>query len=94
MYNLLMHGADDKWDSGTADVERDRFLEHTDKAIAERFKSLDDNILAKLKSYPVLFAYEMPQDRAARLGWITHIERYQPVLRIKFHFDKTPLSLS
>jgi hypothetical protein len=87
MYNLLMHGADDKWDSGTADVERDRFLEHTDKAIAERFKSLDDNILAELKSYPVLFAYEMPQDRAARLGWITHIERYQPVLRIKFHFD-------
>jgi hypothetical protein len=82
MYNLLMHGADDKWDSSTADVERDRFLEHTDKAIAERFKSLDDNILAELKSYPVLFAYEMPQDRAARLGWITHIERYQPLLNL------------
>jgi len=65
MYSLLMHGADEQWDSGTADVERDRFLEHTDKAIAERFKPLDDNILAELKSYPVLFAYEIPHDRAA-----------------------------
>jgi hypothetical protein len=68
MYSLLMHGNEEKWDTGSADIERDRFLEHTDDAIAERFKSLDDNIVAELKSYPVLFAYEMPKDRAARVS--------------------------
>jgi hypothetical protein len=87
MYSLLMHGNDEKWDSGTADIERGRFLEHTDEAIAQRFKSLDDKIITELKSYPVLFAYEIPQDRAARLGWISHIARHETLLKFKFHFD-------
>lgn len=87
MYSLLMSGGDDTWDGGEADFDRGRFLEYTDKSIAERLKSLNDDVLTELKSYPALFSYEKPGDRAARLGWITDIQRHQKSLKIKFHFD-------
>lgn len=88
MYNLLMSGGDDTWDTGKADFDRSRFLEYTEKALAARFRSLDDTALAELMSYPALFSYEKPEDRPARIGWITDVERQQRLLKIQFHFDE------
>jgi Predicted nucleotide-binding protein containing TIR-like domain len=87
MYSLLMSADPTTWDNGSATMGRDRFLEHTDSAVAARFRPLDDDLLSELKKYPVLFSYEKPCDRAARLGWVTDIQRLQNELQIKFYFD-------
>lgn len=74
MYNLLITANEDEWEKGYSIIDRSRFLEYTNKDIAEKFEILDEENIEKLKSYPCLFAYEGILSRDARVGYLTDIK--------------------
>jgi len=86
-YSLLMSGNDEKWDTGNATFETDRFLEYTVQPLKEKYKDLSDATLDALKSMPTLFAYERGCERSARVGKIDTISRRASGLEIRFSFD-------
>lgn len=93
MYNLLMDSNIGLWDKGGATVDLTRYLEHTSKKLKEELGTLDDATIVKLKSWPALFAYELPVSRSpeqpfARVGRITDIDVRGSQARIKFEFDQ------
>lgn len=96
MYNLLMVGAQGYWDEDRdfTEFEWPRFLEHTDQTIRESFLPLSDESIAKLTSYPALFAYEFRErgggaegGSTARVGKIVEIRRRQKEVQFRYQFD-------
>lgn len=87
MFNLLISGVSHFWELGEADFEFDRFLEHTDDGIKERFKPLTDEHVEALKKLPSLFAYEAQCKAAARAGRLIEVRRRRGRLHLKFEFD-------
>ena len=88
LYNLIMHYSPEFWlgDSEYVDFSKDRFLEHTDEDVREKFKSLDDATKSKLLKLPTLFATEQ-EEADTRIGKITKIEEEPRNLRIYFKFE-------
>lgn len=87
MYNLLISGTADFWELGEADFDSDRFLEHTEAGIKERFKTLTVEHVETLKKLPAFFAYEAQLKAAARVGRLVEICRRRGRLHLKFEFD-------
>jgi hypothetical protein len=86
MYNLLMVANPEYWDSGSAKLEKSRFLEYTSDDIKNCHRSLDANSIALLKRLPTLFAFERQIDKPARLGSINNIATQNDSIAIRFDF--------
>ncbi len=84
MYNLLMSGGSETWDHGAAELEYDRFLEHTDDEIRAEYRELTPAAIAKIKLFPALFTFEKGTSAPSRIGKITDLQRYGKSLHIRF----------
>jgi hypothetical protein len=99
LYNLIMTAREGEWEyanekSGSAKILRSRFLEHTDKDIAEQFRSLNPAVLQRLLEIPSLFAYEVGVASAARVGRLLDIHVQAKTLEIWFEFDPSVPAIS
>lgn len=72
MYTLLVSGAASEQDSGPFKMDRHRFLEYTDDAIAKQIQPLSVEAVQCLQSWPCILMNEGRGDEIARLGRITH----------------------
>lgn len=88
MYNLLITAGEDYWEESPASTDLGRFLEYTSDGLREKYKTLTDETIEEIKTYPALFAYEDHLDKPAKIGWIKSIERRYGSLRIAFEFDE------
>jgi predicted nucleotide-binding protein len=88
MLNLLVHGNLTAWESGTASIERERFLEHTVPQLSEQFAALDPKVVERLKQMPALFSYERQrnEETAVRLGRIYDLRITGTDINIRFEF--------
>jgi len=93
MYSLLMVGASDYWDDKRGvDFKTDRYLECTDDRLKARLSPLTPQVASELKSWPALFAYElprpgMPAPELARVGMLTEVHLRGPTIRVGYEFD-------
>lgn len=96
MFNFLVSGSGEAWDSSAFKYTRDRVTEHTVSDIKKQFKTLDEPTIEKLKSFPTLFAYEEQHKKDARIGWITRIKLKNSSVIIEYEFESTlpPISYS
>ena len=88
MYSLIVSASEGAWNESHFAIGLDRFLEHTDKAVKERFQALDEATTALLTRLPTVFAYERGVDGPARVGWITGLRERQGEICISFAFDE------
>lgn len=87
MFNLLISGNPESWNSSPYEIERGRsVVEYTADEISERYKLFDDKAIRELKSFPCLFVVENEQ-RESRVGYITNIRLRQSSVVIDFEFD-------
>lgn len=87
MFNLLISGHAESWDSSPYELERGRsVVEYTADEISERYKLFDERAIRELKSFPCLFVIENEQ-RESRIGYITNIRVRQATVVIDFVFD-------
>lgn len=87
MFNLLISGNDETWDSSPYELERGRsVVEYTADEISERYKFFDEKAVRELKSFPCLFVIENER-RASRIGYITDIRARRSTVVIDFEFD-------
>ncbi|SMD17230.1 protein kinase family protein [Sporomusa malonica] len=87
LYNLLISGSEDSWETNSYIIDADRFLEYTDKDLKERFLKLDKEQIDEIKSLPCIFAYEDFSDKTEGfIGYITDITKRQG--KIKITYDK------
>lgn len=87
MFNLLISGNPESWDSSPYELERGRsVVEYTADEIRERYRNFDDKSIRELKSFPCLFVVEN-EERESRIGYITDIRVRQNTVVIHFEFD-------
>lgn len=89
MYSLLMSSNEVLWEKSPAEFPRDRIFEYTDKSVEDMFLSEDGTIKHILFSVPCLFAYEFPNRKGARVGWVRHVEYNTDTVLIHFHIDQS-----
>jgi TIR domain len=87
MYNMLMTARGGDWNNPTWVLAADRFLEHTNEAIASRYRSMSDAVVEELKGLPTLFTYERFVGEPARVGRITEIQRRTREIKISLALD-------
>ncbi len=88
IYNLLISGDENAWESDTKIFERDRcIVEYTDKDLIARFSKLGENEINEIKKSICIFAYEDYCKKDASLGFIKEITVRQT--GVKIVFDKT-----
>ena len=95
MFNLLISGYPESWDSSHYEFERGRsVVEYTAAEIRERYKAFNEKSIKELKSFPCLFVLENEQ-RESRIGYITDIHVRQNTVKIHFELDSIfpPLSI-
>ncbi|EGO8089621.1 toll/interleukin-1 receptor domain-containing protein [Enterococcus faecalis] len=86
-YNLFVSADETAWESNSYIMTRDRCLtSYTSSEIKEEFDLFNDKSLAKIKSFPCLFAYEKGRDMAPYIGYITNIKVRGK--GVKFEFEK------
>ncbi len=87
MFNLLIAGREDAWDTGSLELERGRVVvEYTVDEISERYRALSEAAVEELKSLPSLFAIE--HERApTKIGFITEVRIVNSGVRFSFEFD-------
>jgi hypothetical protein len=92
VYNLIISGNDEAWESSPYSLEVARLGEYTAEALRTRYQKLTSAAITELQSFPTLFAYEHMVKKAARFGQVTRIS--QPSGRsLRFHFklyDQVP----
>lgn len=87
MFNLLISGNPESWDSSPYELERGRsVVEYTANEISERYRQFDEKSIRELKSFPCLFVIEN-EGRESRIGYITDIRLRQNTVVIHFEFD-------
>lgn len=87
MFNLLISGSPESWDSPSWEIERARaVVEYTADEISERYKFFDEKAIRELKSFPCLFVIEN-EYRESRIGYITNIRVRQNTVVVDFEFD-------
>lgn len=87
MFNLLISFNPETWASDSYEFDKSRVaIEYTADEISERYKSLDDNAIEELKSFPTLFVTEQEQTES-RIGRITNIRVRSSTVFIEFQFD-------
>jgi hypothetical protein len=89
-----MVGSRGGWDGGGANFDRTRYLEHTDDEIKHQLSALTSEVIEKLLTWPVLFAYEFSKydDADTEVAWVgrlTSIKVRYSKIRITFEFDPT-----
>jgi len=95
LFNLLISGYPESWDSSHYEFERGRsVVEYTAAEIRERYKAFNEKSIKELKSFPCLFVLENEQ-RESRIGYITDIHVRQNTVKIHFELDSIfpPLSI-
>ena len=88
MYNLIVTAREGAWNGHPYEFERRRAFEYTDDEFVENYKDLDDAVIAELRSFPTLFAYEAPVGADARLGFITTIRLRRDNVRLEYNFQE------
>lgn len=87
MFNLLISGNPESWDSSPYELQRGRsVVEYTADEISERYKFFDEKAIRELKSFPCLFVIEN-EEQESRIGYITDIRVRQNTVVIHFEFD-------
>ncbi|WP_419833473.1 TIR domain-containing protein [Endozoicomonas atrinae] len=87
MFNLLISGNPESWDSTPWEIERARaVVEYTADEISERYKFYDEKAIRELKSFPCLFVIEN-EHRESRIGYITNIRVRTNTVVVDFEFD-------
>ncbi len=96
MYNMLMTARGGDWNNPTWVLSTDRFLEHTNDAIAARYRSMSDAVVEELKGLPALFTYERFVAEPACVGRITEIQRRTSEIKITLALDPSvpPIQMS
>jgi hypothetical protein len=92
MYSLMMVGSRGWWDNGGTDFDLGRYLEHTDDDLKQQLQPMSADVVERLKSWPVLFAYEFsnydePSTQIAWVGRLSSIKVRHSTARIAFEFD-------
>lgn len=84
MYNLIISGNENAWESDSLILDRTRCItEYTEKELNERFGSLGESEVNEIKNYPCIFAYEDPCDKDAFVGYIKDIKVRQMGVKIE-----------
>lgn len=89
-FSLLVDFKLDAWESGSALVTHERYLEHTDEAVAATFSPMSPLVVAALMASPAIFARETVDGdtkQFARVGRITDIDSRERGYFIRFDFD-------
>lgn len=87
MFNLLISGNSESWNSSPFELERSRAaVEYTADEISERYKFFDEKAIQELKSFPSLFVIEN-EALESRIGYIINIRVRQNSVVIDFEFD-------
>lgn len=74
LYNLLISGDDNAWESRSVIFDVDRcIVEYTDKDLINRFVKLGRDEIKGIKKIPCIFAYEDYCNKDASIGYITDI---------------------
>jgi hypothetical protein len=96
MYNLIVAGHEGAWGGSPYRLERGRFGEYTDNAIAAKYKSLAPTAIAELQSLPTLFAYEHAHNADARIGFLQRVTSRSDQVQIDYAFypDLPPIPAS
>lgn len=85
LYNLLISGDDNAWESTSVIFDVDRcILEYTDKDLINRFVKLGRDEIKEIKKIPCIFAYEDYCNKDASIGYITDIVVRQVGIKITF----------
>jgi predicted nucleotide-binding protein len=88
MFNVMVTGGDNLWETGAYEWSRERVLEHTTEAIKIRLGALGEKELEELLSLPTLFMYEQSAQGNAKVGTIKRIQqRSGREFRVIFEFD-------
>ncbi|HDZ71889.1 MAG TPA: TIR domain-containing protein [Aurantimonas coralicida] len=89
MYNLLVSGDPDAWESREYEYERDRCLtEYTDKEISKQFLDFSDKSIEFLREIPCIFAYESHCKKPPKFGRIGEISRRSGGIRVRCNFEE------
>jgi predicted nucleotide-binding protein len=107
MYNLLMAGSGDYWEGRrVTEIEWSRFLEHTQKGVAEPFKERDSVDASKLIAFAALFLPEFAKTadaggaaeerQFAYIGRIIEVRLRNNEIQFKYEFDDkySPIPIS
>lgn len=87
MFNLLVSGSPEDWNSSPYELERGRSVnEYTADEIRERYRNFDEKSIRELKSFPCIFVIEN-EGGGSRIGYITDIRVRQNTVVIYFEFD-------
>lgn len=89
MYNLLISGDEEAWESSSYMLDLVRFLEYTEEDIKKRFSKITDELVNEIISYPCIFAYEDYCEKDANLGYITDIMVRQGKVKITIKKEAT-----
>jgi len=85
LYNLLISGDENAWESNTKIFDLERCLrEYTEKDIIEKYGRLGKTEINEIKKLPCIFAYEDHCGKDAIIGYITDILVRQDGLKITF----------
>lgn len=84
-----MTSQDGYWNGTPATFDLSRYLEYTNDSLRERLAKMTDAVIEELKTLPTLFAYEAYKTSAARVGWITGIQRRHAEVRLVYEFDES-----
>lgn len=88
MYNMIMTSGGQNWDKESLVMDSSRYLEWTNKEIAEKFSKMTDEVVEHLMGLPTLFAYEAFVQESARFGYVTSVQRRQSEFKITWEFDQ------
>jgi len=88
VYNLIVTAEEGAWDGKSYVLPQERITEYTDDSLKTRYRILDDQAIAELKSLPTIFAYEEPRDTPARVGRVTRIRSRRGRVRLDFELLK------
>lgn len=81
---MLMTCEEAAWEKREWSIELTRFLEYTAEPIAQYFKQLNNEVIAKILEMPTLFTYEGAGSLPSRVGKITRIIRSHRDLKIQW----------
>lgn len=88
LYNLLISGNENAWESSSYLLDFNRFLEYTDQDIKGKFAKLSNGEINEIIKYPCIFAYEDGWEKDAIFGYITDIIVRQGKIKITFQKEK------
>jgi signal transduction histidine kinase len=84
LYNLLETDQEKAWSQLGYEYPFDRFLNNTDETIIEKYKSLSEEALEEIKSFPSLFIYEDDIEENPYIGYITQIKKRHSSVYIEY----------